>query len=108
LEKKGQICIPLVKGEHNISRTCVIPQKGGYEASYDVNAGESYRIGYAKSDDGLDWFRLDEEAGICLSNTGWDFEVQSYPYVIDCDLGRLMLYNVRSFEKTGFGIAKFE
>ena len=106
--KTGQICIPLKEGEHNISRTCVIPQKSGYEAWYGVNAGEGYRIGYAKSDDGLDWVRLDEEAGICLSDSGWDSEAQSYPYVIDCNLGRFMFYNGNGFGKTGFGIAKFE
>ena len=69
--KTGHVCIPLKKGEHNVSRTCVIPRKGGYEAWYGVNAGKGYRVGYAKSDDGLDWLRRDEEAGILLSDSGW-------------------------------------
>ena len=81
----------------------MIPRKGGYEAWYGVNAGKGYRVGYAKSDDGLDWLRRDEEAGIFLSDSGWDSEAQSYPYVIDSDLGRFMFYNGNGFGRSGLG-----
>lgn len=106
--KTGHVCIPLTEGEHHVSRTCVIPRKDGYEGWYGVNAGEGYRIGYAKSDDGLDWFRRDEEAGISLSDFGWDSETQSYPYVMDSDLGRFMFYNGNGFGRSGLGLAIWE
>ena len=106
--KTGHVCIPLAKGEHNVSRTCVIPQQNGYESWYGVNAGKGYRIGHAKSEDGLNWLRRDEEAGISLSESGWDSETQSYPYVIDCDLGRFMFYNGNGFGKSGLGIAIYD
>ena len=42
-----------------------------------------YYIGYAESDNGINWDRQDERAGIGLSKEGWDSENLSYPYIID-------------------------
>jgi hypothetical protein len=106
--KTGDVCIPLAEGEHNISRACVISKSEEYEAWFGVNAGQGYRLGYAKSKNGLDWLRCDEEIGICLSDDGWDSDAQSYPYVVDCNLGRFMFYNGNNFGKSGFGLAKYE
>jgi predicted GH43/DUF377 family glycosyl hydrolase len=106
--KKNHVCIPLAKKEYNISRTCVVPKYQGYEAWYGYNTGLGYRIGYAKSDDGLAWNRHDDEAGISLSHSGWDSEAQSYPYVFDNDRGRFMFYNGNGFGLTGLGLAVLE
>ncbi|MBP95980.1 hypothetical protein CMK18_08510 [Candidatus Poribacteria bacterium] len=104
-KKSDQICIPLHEGEHHISRTCVVPRNEGYESWYGFNAGSGYRIGYASSNDGLTWKRNDSESGIKLSVEGWDSKSQSYPYIIDMDLGRFMFYNGNDFGRTGFGLA---
>jgi hypothetical protein len=61
--------------------------------------GKNYRIGYAESDDGLNWKRKDEDAGIDVS------EMIEYPFVFDHKGGRYMLYNGNGYGKTGIGLA---
>ena len=43
----------------------------------------SYRIGYASSDDLLNWSRDDSKAGITIAEEGWDSEMISYPNVFE-------------------------
>ena len=68
-------------------------------------AGDSYRIGYAKSEDGIQWQLANEEAGISASSSGWDSQMIEYPCVFDHDNHRYMLYNGNGYGKTGFGLA---
>ena len=70
--------------------------------------GLSYRIGYAESDDGRKWERLDSQAGIDVSTTGWDSEMIEYPFVFDHKGQRYMLYNGNGYGKTGFGLTVLE
>jgi len=72
------------------------------------NTENAYRIGYAYSDDLINWIRDDDNVGIDVSNEGWDAEMISYPHVFKCDENIYMLYNGNSFGKNGFGIAKLE
>jgi hypothetical protein len=67
--------------------------------------GESYRIGYAESDDGVRWVRKDGEVGIDVSLDGWDSEMIEYPFVFDHGGRRYMLYNGNSYGMTGIGLA---
>ena len=67
--------------------------------------GETYRIGYAESEDGLAWQRKDEEAGPDVSGAGWDSEMVEYPFVFDHEGERYMLYNGNGYGKTGVGLA---
>lgn len=67
--------------------------------------GDSYRIGYATSEDAIDW-RLDNaDAGITVSQSGWDSEMIEYPHVFDHAEHRYMLYNGNGYGKSGFGLA---
>jgi len=68
----------------------------------------SYRIGYAYSHDLLNWYRDDKNAGITLSDTGWDGSEMHYPHVFFLDGAHYMLYNGNEFGKYGFGLAKLE
>jgi predicted GH43/DUF377 family glycosyl hydrolase len=77
-----------------------------YRGSDDFRDGKnSYRIGYARSKDLLDWVREDEAAGIGLSGTGWDSTMITYPCIVQVDGQHLMFYNGNGFGKTGFGYA---
>ena len=49
--------------------------------NYRSQNGEHCKIGYAESEDGLNWERLDQKAGINKSNTGWDSEMIEYASV---------------------------
>ena len=67
--------------------------------------GEMYRIGYAESEDGLEWNRMDEHAGIAPSESGWDSEMICYPCLFEYEGRRYMSYNGNGYGKSGFGIA---
>ena len=73
--------------------------------SYRSGSGESYRIGYARSDDGIHWTLDLNSAGISISDNGWDAEMIEYPYVFDHRGQRYMLYNGNGYGRTGFGLA---
>ena len=66
----------------------------------------AYRIGYAWSTDLLAWTRNDDEAGIDLSDEGWDSEMMCYPHVFRRDDEVFMLYNGNEFGRHGFGLAR--
>lgn len=73
--------------------------------SFRSGSGETYRIGYAKSENGINWTLDLNSSGIQVSNSGWDSEMIEYPFVFD-HLGlRYMLYNGNSYGKSGFGLA---
>ena len=67
---------------------------------------KSYRLGYACSDDLVNWERRDDLAGITVSREGWDSEMMCYPNL--CRVGDevYLLYNGNHFGKYGFGVAR--
>lgn len=66
---------------------------------------ESYRIGYAESADGVTWTRMDEGAGIDVSDEGFDDVMVTYPSVYEYRGRRHLLYNGNGFGLTGIGHA---
>lgn len=81
-----------------------------YRQSSDFrnNPSRSYRIGYAFSDDLVNWTRDDENAGLDVSEQGWDSDMLCYPHVFDVDGETYLLYNGNEFGRFGFGLAKLE
>jgi predicted GH43/DUF377 family glycosyl hydrolase len=65
----------------------------------------SYRMGYATSDDGVNWDRKDDQAGIDVSDSGWDSEMVCYPYIVEAKDRKYMFYNGNGFGQTGIGVA---
>lgn len=79
-----------------------------YATDFRNNPRRSYRIGYAYSDDLLSWQRDDISAGIDVSDSGWDSEMQCYPHIFNMDDDTYLLYNGNEFGRFGFGLAKLE
>lgn len=81
-----------------------------YRQSFDFrnNPSRSYRIGYAFSDDLVNWTRDDENGGLDVSEQGWDSDMMCYPHVFDVDGDTYLLYNGNEFGRFGFGLAKLE
>jgi predicted GH43/DUF377 family glycosyl hydrolase len=78
-----------------------------YRHAHDYrNKDRGYRIGYAYSSDAITWTRDDSKAGIGLSTTGWDSEMQHYPHVFEVDNDHYMVYNGNDFGRYGLGLAK--
>lgn len=69
----------------------------------DKNRG--YRLGYAYSDDLINWTRDEKNIGIGFSEVGWDSEMMCYPHLFKCDDKIYLLYNGNEFGRYGFGIA---
>jgi hypothetical protein len=67
----------------------------------DPNKG--YRAGFAISDDGKKWNRLDHQIDFDVSETGWDSEAIAYPYILKFNDQFLCFYNGNGFGKSGFG-----
>jgi sucrose-6-phosphate hydrolase SacC (GH32 family) len=72
------------------------------------NKARGYRIGYAVSDDMLNWTRDDAKAGIDVSPEGWDSEMISYPHVFELDGNIYMMYLGNQVGRFGFGLARLE
>lgn len=105
--RRGVVCIDFEGDEYAIARPCVLKDADRYRMWYCYR-GPSYRIGYAESDDGVRWQRLDARAGIAVSDEGWDSEMLAYPCVYDHRGQRYLFYNGNGYGRTGLGWAVLE
>jgi hypothetical protein len=104
-QRTGRVCIDFAgAGEYAFGRPCVIRDGGRYRMWYCMR-GSAYRIGYAESLDGLAWTRLDDRAGIDVSEAGWDAEMLAYPCVFRAGERLYLLYNGNDYGRSGFGVA---
>ena len=102
--RDGRIAINFRNGEYAIGRPCVLRDGDRYRMWYSYR-GAAYRIGYAESADGLVWQRRDDEAGIAVSQSGWDASMVEYAAVFDHAGARWMLYNGDGYGRSGLGLA---
>lgn len=80
-----------------------------YRYSLNFRSKENgYRIGYASSDDLVNWVRDDSKVGIDVSEKGWDSEMISYPHVFELDKKIYMYYLGNHVGRFGFGLAELE
>lgn len=116
-QRDGTVCIDFKSdAEAGIVRPSVIRDGALYRMWYSYRGLEnyrkdgntSYRIGYAESQNGIDWTRKDEIGGLDVSPSGWDSEMVAYPFVINHGAGKYMFYNGNGFGKSGLGYAVLE
>ncbi len=79
-----------------------------YRYGTDYRGPRGYRIGYASSDDLVNWRRDDSMAGIGVSESGWDSETIAYPHVFELDGNIYMFYLGNQVGRYGFGLAQLE
>ena len=107
-ERKQQVIIDFKdEYEHAISKPSLLIENGVYKLWFCCR-GDSYRIGYAESDDGINYVRMDDSSALKLSDEGWDSQMQEYPHIFDYEGGRYMVYNGNNFGQTGLGLAILE
>jgi hypothetical protein len=105
---------PCLKSKYlteSCGRPWVIKDEGIYKMWFSVRGNKEYRskngqhytIGYAESNNGENFRR--EDAGIEVSDGGWDSEMIEYASVTKYKDHYYMLYNGNQFGKTGFGYA---
>ena len=107
-QRVGVVCIDFKSDdEYAIARPCVIKEDGIYKMWYSYR-GESYRIGYAESTDGINWSRKDKDVGIDVSESGWDSEMIEYSFIVRHKGSKYMFYNGNNYGETGIGYAVME
>jgi len=113
-DRRGIVCIDFKStSEAGIVRPSIIRDGAIYRMwysyrgleNYRTDKGNSYRIGYAESDDGIEWTRKDEDLGLDVSSSGWDSEMVAYPYVYAGATKKYMFYNGNGFGRSGLGYA---
>ncbi len=111
-KKPGDIAIGYTAQMESIGRPCVLKEGDQYEMffshrmarDYRENQEMSYKIGFAKSNDALNWFdhKFDVFQEIPLD---WDGHMYEYCHVFIHDNKKFMLYNGNGFGQQGFGYA---
>lgn len=113
-ERNGVICLDYDDKAKALGRPCVVKAgEGKYEMFFsyrNINKyrdfkHDGYKIGYAKSTDGISWEKLYNEVGIALSIDDWDDKMMEYCHVFRHKEIEYMLYNGNDFGKEGFGYA---
>ena len=103
--REGRVCIDFADASENaLARPFVIFEEGIWKMWF-AHKGETYRLGYAESEDGLVWKRSDECAGLTVSQKGFDSEMIEYAAVIKHDGRGYMLYNGNDYGHDGIGLA---
>lgn len=107
---EGVVCIDFKnEDEHAFGKPWVMKDAGIYRMFYSIRTkSKGYRLGYAESDDGIDWSRKDDEIGIDVSESGWDSQMIAYSSVVKYKDRVYMLYNGNNCGETGFGYALLE
>jgi hypothetical protein len=111
--RENVTCIEPKHPEEANARPWVVAGPDGYRMwfcyrgsrGYRHDPRTAYRIGYAESADGVSWLRKDDEAGIDVSDTGWDSTMLAYPSVYEHGGTMHLLYNGNGFGQTGIGHA---
>jgi hypothetical protein len=109
----GISCVD-VGGEYAIARPCVFRRGDKYAmlypyrslTDYRTDINRAYRLGYAESNDGIHWQRMDDRVGIECSHTGWDSEMMEYCWLQNDSDQTYLLYNGNGFGRSGCGLAR--
>ena len=105
--KTGRLCFEHIGDEYRIGRPRVYRRGNTYQMFYTVGTRrKTYLPGYAESDDGVVWRRMDDRVGIGPSSEGWDSLALSYPAVLDTQKKTYLFYNGNNMGMTGFGVAE--
>src|SRR5262249_15245556 len=88
-QRDGKVAVDFKdEWEYALGTPRVMYRRGFYHMWFCSRATKdvpTYRIRYATSPDGIIWTRKDEQAGIDVSDSGWDSEMICYPFIFEYD-----------------------
>lgn len=109
---QGRVVLPITgKDEHGFGRPWVLPdESGGYRMFYSVRRRSlrAYRLGYARSADGLNWARSDDDLGLDVTPGAFDSDAIMYAAVIEVDGRPFAFYNGNEFGRAGVAVARLQ
>jgi predicted GH43/DUF377 family glycosyl hydrolase len=95
--------------EYGFGRPHIVKGSRGYHMWYSLRRKSiPYRLGYAFSEDGVNWTRDDDKIGLTVSPDGWDSEMVYANSVCVTKYGTYMFYNGNDYGRTGFGYAELD
>lgn len=104
-ERTGHVCIDFSSPEEvALARPYVLLENGIYKMWFS-HKGIEYRMGYAESLDGKNWFRRDDIVDLTVSDSGWDDTMVEYPCIFKHDNYSFFLYNGNNYGIDGIGWA---
>ena len=114
--RDGKSVIPTKVEDESQTSAAIINLGGKYHMFFSYRHGldfretkdRGYRIGYAYSDDLVNWTRDDSKTGIDVSDFGWDSEMVAYPHITQINDKYVMFYCGNHFGQEGFGYAELE
>ncbi|MCB1733792.1 MAG: hypothetical protein H6981_04195 [Gammaproteobacteria bacterium] len=77
-----------------------------YSSDFRSNPERAYRLGFAWSDDLMEWSRADDQFRFSGTTGCWDADMQCYPHVFELNGKTFLLYNGNEFGRHGFGLAE--
>lgn len=108
----GEVQMPITaEDEHGFGRPYVIARpSGGWRMFYSIRriSFGAYRLGYAESEDGRRWTRMDERLNLDVSPGSFDSDAIMYAAPIDIDGKLYVFYNGNQFGRDGFAVAVLE
>jgi hypothetical protein len=90
--------------EYAMGRPCVVRDGDRYRM-WLCARGDTYRLAYAESPDGIEWERADARTTLAGPSEEWDSQMQAYPAVFDRGGERYLLYNGNGYGRSGVGYA---
>ena len=102
-QDEGDLVFDPQSDEHGFGRPSVyLDSSGGFEMLYSVRKRVGgYRMGYGKSDDGINWERNDQFLNIDVSDAGPDSETIEFGAYMPGGTKDILLYNGNDFGRTG-------
>jgi predicted GH43/DUF377 family glycosyl hydrolase len=101
-----EILVPRGDDEYGFGRPRILFDQGSYTMFYSVRSKSAgYQLGLARSIDGLEWMRHDEQVGIVSRTEDWASQTVGYAAVFEHGEEWLMFYNGNQNGRTGFGLA---
>lgn len=95
------------KDEFGFARPWIIKRNNKYYMWYSVRSHSfPYRIGYAESENGVEWERKDALVGIQRSKIGWDSQMICFASIVSINGKSYMFYNGNKHGLNGFGYAE--
>jgi hypothetical protein len=105
-QTSDHLCIPYQDEEYAIARPVVYKHADKYHMWFTYRGGDNtYRVGTASSDDGIEWQRAGTPLGIDVSEEGWDSEMICYASPLVFKGKTYALYNGNGYGHTGIGLA---
>lgn len=106
--REGHVCMSPADDEdlYGVSRPVITRLKDRYAMWFSYRRkSNTYRLGYAESQDGLTWTSMDDNGLPEPSASGWDSEMVCFGAPVSVGRDQYLFYNGNQYGATGFGVA---